>query len=314
MLKKIIPLLFPISMVACSQDTGVEPVATGSSEATRVGNYRVLPHFTFGEDGSRYSRDAESGKLVKKDMVRSVLVVADEESFDSLKAAYRVRKNENLEYPVDYLCSDELLAINTDYSEVVTKDGKVLLNDASLLAGCRNISVPDYLMKRYESSDFRSYREIRKGQLVIIAESKINCYPSPDSHITGQFCEPLSKLSVYIHDYKEDCDVLIDPAVAAIKHVVFNPKSCKDAHGSSFSCDQHASYNDYNSPNHPAPLQLGANMRQEKFPWVSADQAGAVAIHAVWFGSDDEFYLKTAVNADQALATRIYNTYLLNLL
>lgn len=313
MLKKFIPLLFPISMVACSQDTGVEPVATGSSEATRVGNYRVLPHFTFGEDGSRYSRDAESGKLVKKDMERSVLVVADEESFDSLRAAYRARKNENLEYPVDYLCSDELLAINTDYSEVVAKDGKVLLNDASLLAGCKNISVPDYLMKRYESSDFRSYREIRKGQLVIIAESKINCYRNSASP-TGRYCEPLSKLSVYIHDFNEDRDVRIEPDVAAIKHVVFNPHTCDDAHSTSFSCVQHGTFNHYNSPDHPTPLLLGADMLQEEYPWVSYDQAGVVAIHAVWYGSEDEFYLKTAVNADQALATRIYNTYLLHLL
>jgi len=303
MLKRFIPLLFPIGMIACSQDSGVEPLATGSSEATQLGNYRVLPNFTFGEDGSRYIRDAESGKLVKKDMERSVLVVADEDSFDSLRNAYSDRKNENLEYPVNYFCSEDLLAINTDYSEVVTKDGKVLLNDASLLAGCRNISIPDYLKKVYESSDFPSFREIRKGQLVMAAETYIKCHKTTSSP-TGRYCEAFSRLGVYAHNVYTGNDDPILPDVAASMTVAVGNRTCNDAHGRVFTCDEVRSTSDYMDS--PHQIQYGTLYEPG---WTSADAVSAVGLHAVWYGRSDEFYLKTAANADQTLASNIYNSY-----
>lgn len=299
--KKLLPLFIPVCMIACSQESNVEPVAGGVSEIPEEEFGTVLPHFIFGEDGSRYSRDAESGELVKKEMNRSELVVANEDSFDSLKHAYRIRENKNLEYPVNYFCRNDLLAINTDYSKVVTKDGKVLLDDASLFDGCVDVSKGKALKKSYQVSDFSEYDTFQKYHFGALGLSFVECFPEPSSE-TGVTCEGAATMAVFVYDPVEEKYVPFKPTYARLIHVVFNNESCQ-GEGSNFKCDNKKSFSV------PMISKDEVTTGYGESTWTHREMVSDVAKHFIIYGRDT-ITIKTAVNASKSLAKKVYNKYL----
>lgn len=307
MKKSIFSLLVPVCMIACSQESNVESVSGDVSEVPEVEYGTPLPYFFFGKDGSRYSRDAESGELVKKEMSRSELVVANELSFDSLKHAYRSRVNDEqgFEHPANYLCRNDLLAINTDYSKVVTEDGRVLLDDASLLDGCVEISKSGTksLKKSYMVSEFDEYNIFTKNFLGICGISFIDSYPSEDSP-TGFVYGGLSQLGVFAYDPVVGAYVPLKPKYARLMHVAFNKESCS-YNGLTLNCSDKS----YLSAHMTSSDYIETAGYDEN--WTSYEMVGDVAKHYVIYGRDT-ITLRTAINVSDYLAELVYNRYLAN--
>lgn len=304
MLKRFIPLLFPIGMIACSQDSGIEQVSGGSASVAKAESLEPLPFFIFGEDGSRFNKDAESGALLKKELNRSKLVVANEEAFDSLRVEYRslAENMEGFEYPANYFCQNELLAINTDYSEVVTENGKVLLNDALLLEGCVDISKDDNETSLKKTTTFTDYPQTRtytKFPVRVFGESYAAPFRKPSPN-TGYQYKGISALSVYVY-VSGSGYVPYKPSYAKVISVPFRIASCGGT-GSAFACEHRKGEAVMSSTGYVEHCDGNIS-------WTYDDMVGVVGKHVVISGQDTIMF-RTSYNITESLASRVYSRYL----
>lgn len=331
MKKELSVFLLPICMVACSQDTSVGQSADMNAAVdTEVSSN--LPVFAFGEDGSRYDIDIKSGKQTKKEMNREQLVVADESEFDSLKRKYRDQLNSDgankLAQPVNYYCKAELLAINEDYSEVVTSDGKVLLDDASLLAGCVDVSKNETLAKTTTYTDYPNTHTVNKFPYKLYVETDMNKWPYEWS-ATGV-------TAVYVYTKLQDGTVIYvphQPRYAGMHVTIFKKSACAEHFAGLFYCEDF--YDNVNKSglgysNNGVPVNVydfdnhhyGKNQNRTYLAWSietdavldldagsSLNQFGAISQHVVVVGQDTIFF-RTGMNVTKEYADKFYNKYL----
>ena len=333
MKKELSVFLLPICMVACSQESGI---GENANTAVDMDSFAKVPVFAFGEDGSRYDVNLESGEQTKKEMNRERLVVADEDEFDSLKEKYRKLLNSEgasqIEYPLDYYCKAELLAINADYSEVVTSDGNVLLDDASLLEGCVDISKDETLAKKTMYTDYPSSR--------VLTQFPVRMYVESHVEKIGSTYEGIGVNAVYVYEKvgKDERFVPYEPNYASVYTGVFKKSACKTSNnGLTFSCGTKYSdyefsglcaYNKGDTPNEAWSHCQTYNYRyygdetNSKFrAWSIDAEAGgqvkvysknalaAISLHVVVHGKDT-VYFRTGVNVDKQLADKIYYKYM----
>lgn len=337
MKKELSVLLLPICMVACSQDSSVVQNVDGSAAVVDE-SYDKVPVFAFGEDGARYDINLESGEKTKKELNRSRLILANEDAFDSLKGAYFLRlRNDSdfassLEYPVNYYCKKELLAINAEYSEVVSSDGKILLDDASLLEGCVDMRNDNALAKTTTFTNYPETRTVNQFPIKMYAESYFQYLGGIKWMATGVTAS-------YVYQKNADGSVIYvpyQPKYASVNLVFVNKNTCS-GEGSSFKC----------SKNDVSPFcsirdgwdngtcwlfdhekRYGKNLNATYYAWAIENDAdlkcsvnngvetarkalAVVAEHNIVHGTD-KVYIRTAVNVDEALADKIFNKYLGN--
>lgn len=331
MKKELSVFLLPICMMACSQESGIGQAADASASAD-MDSFNNVPVFAFGEDGSRYDIDIKSGKQTKKEMNREQLVVADESEFDSLKRKYRDQLNSDgankLAQPVNYYCKAELLAINEDYSEVVTSDGKVLLDDATLFAGCVDISKNETLAKTTTYTDYPNTHTVNKYPYKMYVETDMNKEPYEWS-ATGV-------TAVYYYTELQDGTVIYvphQPRYAGMHVTIFKKSACAEHYAGLFYCeDVHdnvnksglgyfnkgVSVNVFHYDNH----HYGKNLNRKYLAWSiesdagldldvgsSLNQFGAISQHVVVVGPETVFF-RTGMNVTKEYADKFYNKYL----
>ena len=326
MKKELCVFLLPVCMMACSQESGVGETA---GAAVDMDSFNVLPVFAFGEDGSRYDFDIESGKKTKREMARERLVVADENEFASLKQKYRRLLDSEgasqTEYPVNYYCKAELLAINAEYSEVVTSDGKVLLDDASLLEGCVDISKNETLAKTTTYTDYPNTHTVTQFPIKMYVES--------DFESVADGWEPTGVTAAYLY-YKESY-VPYEPRYAAVYTASFKKSACTENFLGIFVCDRALEtvrtsglcyFNEgdsYVNGYHcykPNGKQYGKYQNRTYRSWsIEANnvgnlssnkkEVGIISLHAIVHGKDTLFF-RTGMNVDKVLGDKFYNRYL----
>lgn len=337
MKKELSVFLLPICMVACSQDTSVGQSADMNAAVdTEVSSN--LPVFAFGEDGSRYDINLANGEKTKIEMDRSKLVVADEEEFESLKAKYLSQlKSEGageIALPINYYCKTELLAINADYSEVVTSDGKVLLDDASLLDGCVDVSKDEVLAKTTTYTNYPNTKTLNQFPLKLYVETDMAKWPHEWS-ATGV-------TAVYVYQKLSDGSVIYvpyAPSYAGIHVTIFRKSACAEHFAGLFYCEEFydnvnksqlgysnnggTAVNAYDFNNH----HYGKNQNRKYLAWSIESDAvldtlknrnerlsdfGAISQHVVVHGQDTVFF-RTGMNVTKEYADKFYNKYLSNI-
>ena len=340
MKKELSVFLLPICMVACSQDSNVGETANA---AVDMDSFDKVPVFAFGEDGARYDINLESGEQTKREMNRSKLVLANEDAFDSLKNDYffRLRNDSDfaggIESPVNYYCKKELLAINADYAEVVTSDGKVLLDDASLLDGCVDMRNDNALMKTTTFTTYPQTHTLNQFPIKMYAESDVRNVKDNEGHPTIKWIAT-AVTAVYLYTKQADGTVIYvpyEPKYATANLVLVNKNFCS-GEGSGFKCSRlGAGENCYYREgfsnggcwvfnNH----RYGKNLNRTYYSWSLENDAwlncaisngvnetkkilAVVAEHHIVHGTN-KVLMRTGLNVDQALADKIFNKYLGN--
>ena len=247
-------------------------------------------------------------------------------------------------YPVNYYCKAELLAINADYSEVVTSDGTVLLDDATLLEGCVDISKEEPLAKTVRYTSYPNTCTVNQPlEGMNLVPKKI--YAESDIVRNGGRWMGRSVTAVYAYSIVNDEGVYVPyaPKYAAMHVAIFKKARCYDDANGVFSCqdpntnieqardcwykqgsdflgncylfEHEKTYGKYQNANyHSWSLQddIGFNFKSG----VAKDY-GVISLHAVVLPrtnplnhTTDTYYIRTGMNVDQTLGDKFYNRYL----